>query len=382
MREHEPAPAPPRASGSTPRGEEHAMSPRIPATCGRSALERTGQRPRSRTASGRAGACARRCGRRGERHHRGPHARRRRADDHLVLEHGAGDVLAAPCLVGRADARTTDMAGLLPVPVEIPAIIAAPAPGCTAGGSGIRRFGRAAGGRRLHRAVLPQLRRPLPRDRFRHTAFDSALRSANRPGSSGVCTSTVAPQPNMLRQTPEMRRYIHIPIPGENRPARPSRGQSAQPVIHHGHRLNERQFRPILTRPNLGHAKNDVRNGNTADPSELVPSGNRIRLSPPLQHPRASRHAPCPVDARLRDTNTVRPSRAIVLMMGQPATSPLATNRPSNTPPITGTSTQEEWFDTIDHPPCPRAGLPRRPNDPHPDTDQTRERSPSTAARI
>ncbi len=92
-------------------------------------------------------------------------------------------------------------------------------------------------------------------------------------------------------------------------------------------------------------AKNEVRNGSTREPSELVPSGNRIRLSPAFSTERILSRS-LPVEARERETNTVRPSRAMVPITGQPATSPLDTKQPSSTPPTTGISTQDEWLET------------------------------------
>ena len=50
------------------------------------------------------------------------------------------------------------------------------------------------------------------------------------------------------------------------------------------------------------------------------------------------------VRPRLRDTKTVRPSRATVPTIGQPATSAFETKHASSTPPRARMSSQEEGF--------------------------------------
>ena len=58
------------------------------------------------------------------------------------------------------------------------------------------------------------------------------------------------------------------------------------------------------------------RNGSTREPSEVVPSGNRIRLSPRASRLRMSSRSR-PVEVRRRWMNTLRPSRATVAISGQ-----------------------------------------------------------------
>ena len=92
-------------------------------------------------------------------------------------------------------------------------------------------------------------------------------------------------------------------------------------------------------------AKKGVRKGNTREPSELVPSGNRIRLSP-LASLSIMLSRSLAVEPRLRLTKTVRPSRAIVRTTGQVPTSSLETKQASIRPPRMGTSSQDEWLET------------------------------------
>ena len=177
-----------------------------------------------------------------------------------------------------------------------------------------------------------------------------------------------------------MRRDVHIAIPRKHRPAGASRRQPAQPVIDHRNRLDHRQLDCVLViAPTSAMAKNDVRNGSTRDPSELVPSGNRIRLSPPSTR-RAWHRAPCPVEARLRDTKTVRPRRAIVPITGQVATSRLGDETAHQHTADDRDIDPGRMVRHIDHRPAPAGpSRKRRANDPDLDTDQPCEHRPVKA---
>ena len=78
-------------------------------------------------------------------------------------------------------------------------------------------------------------------------------------------------------------------------------------------------------------AKKALRNGSTREPSDVVPSGNRNRLSPAASRSRITSRSR-PVAWRWRETKTVRPSRAMVPTNGQPATSSLDTKQASSLP--------------------------------------------------
>ena len=86
-------------------------------------------------------------------------------------------------------------------------------------------------------------------------------------------------QAAMLRQPPEMRADVHVAVPGEQRPRRPPGRQVGEPVVDHRDRLHQRRVCLRVTACSASE-KNAERNGSTREPSEVVPSGNRIRLSP------------------------------------------------------------------------------------------------------
>ena len=91
-------------------------------------------------------------------------------------------------------------------------------------------------------------------------------------------------------------------------------------------------------------AKNALRNGSTRDPSDVVPSGNSSRLSPAARRSRnASRSRP--VAWRWRETNTVRPSLAIVLTNGQRPTSSFEMKQASSRPRHRNVE-HDEWLET------------------------------------
>ena len=259
-------------------------------------------------------------------------------------------VVAVESAIGRNSASTRQV---------LRAIRHMPAVGVLAG-AGAARAG-ASGGRFCRSVAAPSATAD-------QTAWASALRSAKSAGSSGACSSTVARSPRYCARRQKCDAMSMSPYQANSGRAAAARRQPGEPVVDHRHRLDQRRG----SAPSAS-AKKDERNGSTREPSEVVPSGNRTRLSPAGQ-PALHRVALAPgARARCRLTNTVRPSRATVLIKRPAGTSPLETKHASNRPPSTGMSSHEEWLETNT---TGRPAQVREPASPHPKSDDAAEPIP------